>query len=60
MWSSVATMYQLGLVAHAGVVFLPPADATFQGIYESAKNRPSLGLTSPAKAAGNFARSTIR
>src|SRR6266513_3734020 len=58
--SSVAIRYQLGLALHAGSLILPLRAATPHGTWESAMNAAFSASTSPAKAAGNFARSSNR
>src|SRR5213596_2866685 len=58
--SSVVTMYQLGLVFHAGSLIVPPSASTPHGTWESAMNAAFAGSTSPAKEAGNLALSRNR
>ena len=56
--SSVVSKYQLGLVFHAGSLIVPVSAATPHGTCESAMNSAFSALTSPAKEAGNLARSS--
>src|SRR5258705_3478883 len=58
--SSVVTKYQLGFVFQAGSLILPCSASTPHGTWESAMKAASSGSTSPAKEAGNFARSRNR
>src|SRR5207248_5877414 len=58
--SSVVTMYQLGLVFHAGSLIVPPSASTPHGTWESAMNAAFAASTSPAKEAWNLALSRNR
>lgn len=60
IWSSLTRRYQEGLVFHAGSVIAPLTAATPHGTCEAAMNAALSGLTSAAKDAGNFARSSKR
>src|SRR5262245_15779780 len=58
--SSVATMYQLGLVFHAGSLTAPFSASTPHGTWESAMNAASSAVTSAAKESANFSLSRKR
>src|SRR5258708_23232536 len=55
--SSVVTMYQLGLVLHAGSLIAPLMAPMPHGTWESAMNAAFSWSTSAAKEGGNFALS---
>src|SRR6516225_6601406 len=58
--SSLAIMYQLGLVFHAGEVTSPEYAPTPQGTWDTAMKLARLGFTSAANDARNLAGSRRR